>query len=145
MWFGETLPVSKAGDSQDKALTLPVNPIFTHLLLGEICLPARMGGQSAAAMQPEAALGGGGEALRGNISGLWAAKPCLGAQRKRKGEEALSTGCPTHTPKGPPVWYTGWVSCRHFPWCWRCSRQGKDKVPLSQPVPAGSPQAVCGS
>lgn len=40
--FGETLSVSKAGDSQEKALqslTLAANPISTHLLLDGICLP----------------------------------------------------------------------------------------------------------
>lgn len=40
--FGETLSVSKAGDSRDKALqslTLAANPISTHLLLDGICLP----------------------------------------------------------------------------------------------------------
>lgn len=39
--FRETLSVSKAGDSQDKALqslTLAANPISTHLLLDGICL-----------------------------------------------------------------------------------------------------------
>lgn len=101
MWFGETLPVSKAGDSQDKALTLPANPIFTHLLLGEICLPARMGGQSAAAMQPEAALGG--EKLSEGIfpgSGL---QNLVWVLRERGRERRpFLPAAPTHTPKGPP-------------------------------------------
>lgn len=113
--FGEAL-CFKAGDSQDKALTLPANPIFTHLLLDRIRLPPE---REVRAKHRNATSLGGRES-----TGL----PSL-VRRPRERERERRSLSPAPAPRGPCLrHWTGVMQA--FLRCWGWSSKERTKPPL---------------
>jgi len=87
-----------AGDKALRSLTLAANPIFTHLLLGRICLLSHWEVRANHCNATAGFSRGWGEALRGAYSGL--SKALSGCSEEDSGERGLPpcSSCPEGSP-----------------------------------------------
>lgn len=131
-----------AGDKALQSLTLAANPVLTHLLLGRICLPLPLGGQSKPLQCNRRLLKGAGGGSPGIVLG--SAKPCLGAQRRTaEREDSLPAQL---LPRGEPYSGSGRKCQAFLQVLARCS-EGRGCVPVPSPphgpsgvqVPAAGP------